>query len=643
MAGTEDCVYTVAAKVVETVQVSFAQFETAGGGPSRDGVWPVLARIARTDLRQALFIVSTALASDNCPINYFIREKEENMLRRILESVLFLGMLTSLASGQEEQLRIFRLKHADCKAIHEILDDLSQGELVASKDERTNSLILMAKPETIDGIADLISALDVAVEEGRDRHAEEDEEQEEREREEREHDEEMWEREELEWAVARRRAGMQVEFLERQMEMKKAEAELELESLKLELASAENRLAFRERELEQVKAEIHDGQRQKTDEYGTMVDIEDARRTIELVKRRIEFQAAHVIPMKVLEAEMQLAEAHAELRHFEIEDEEEEEEFEARDDDDDDDEAEREEEREEVERRRASAGVDRANAVVQNRTAATVDTNSETPQVFSGPQPGERLAPFEAKVIFGENAGDTAMLMADETPKLLVFVHQITRPSVGLARALTQYAAKKPELETQLVFLADDPTEMEAWMQRARHALPKGVQPMISTDGIDGPGIYGLNREVSVTALVGRNGKVTENFALVQPSINVDMPKIGAAIASVLGEEKAPTLEEMGFSGRRMQRGRPQMSAEQQAQDGKYRQKMGPVIQKGASPDQVLAAAREVEAYAVAHPWFRARVAKAANLIVNGGKLENYGTSEAQEFLKKWAVEMAEE
>ena len=98
------------------------------------------------------------------------------------------------------------------------------------------------------------------------------------------------------------------------------------------------------------------------------------------------------------------------------------------------------------------------------------------PPIFSGPQVGERMAPFKAKVVFGEKEGDEITWFADEEipPTLLIFVHQISRPAIGLTRMLVDYAVKKkPQgLATEVVFLTKDPTEMEAWMRRARHALP---------------------------------------------------------------------------------------------------------------------------------------------------------------------------
>lgn len=269
---------------------------------------------------------------------------------------------------------------------------------------------------------------------------------------------------------------------------------------------------------------------------------------------------------------------------------------------------------------------------------AASSVNSERPK-FSGPQVGEKLVPFEAKAVFGKEAGKQVKVLGDakSAATLLVFVHQVSRPSIGLTRMLVDYGIKKEKegLKTEVVFLSGDRTETEAWMNRARRALPR-VRTLISTDGIEGPGSYGLNRLMAMTVLVGKDGKVTENFAITQPSINVDAPKIGHAILKVLADDgavtKQPTLREMGFKGPRGRR-----VAMQPEREATYRRMISPVIQKNATVEQVDEAAKAVEEFAAKNPWFKEKLGKAANLIVNSDRLSSYGTPKAQEYLKTWA------
>jgi hypothetical protein len=174
-------------------------------------------------------------------------------------------------------------------------------------------------------------------------------------------------------------------------------------------------------------------------------------------------------------------------------------------------------------------------------------------EVFSGPQVGETLAPVVAQRAIAEEADQSFDLIkrAGGKPVVIVFVHKVTRPSVGLTRILMNYAAKRAEdgLTAGVVFLTDDPTETKNWMRRAARALPKNVPIGVSIEGQDGPGAYGLNRNVALTVLVGDKNKVTANFALVQPSVQTDALKVATAMVKILGGE-VPTLDELGANRR---------------------------------------------------------------------------------------------
>lgn len=179
---------------------------------------------------------------------------------------------------------------------------------------------------------------------------------------------------------------------------------------------------------------------------------------------------------------------------------------------------------------------------------AAEEKPAEKATEFSGPQPGEKLTPFTIRTLLGDAAGEELDLVkqADGKPVVLFFVHEVNRPSIGLARTILTFAAKYKAdgLHAGLVFLSADATMTEEFVKRAAHALPEGVPVGVSTDGAEGPGAYGLNRKVTVTVLVAKDNKVTANFALVQPSLQADGPKIAEAIATA-GGFKAPTLEEL--------------------------------------------------------------------------------------------------
>lgn len=167
--------------------------------------------------------------------------------------------------------------------------------------------------------------------------------------------------------------------------------------------------------------------------------------------------------------------------------------------------------------------------------------------VFSGPQPGEKLSPFQLLGVYDDALGKEfdPVADADGKPTLLVFVHKLTRPGVGLTRGLTNYAKsiKEPASYSAIIWLDDDKAKAEQYLTRARGSLNLAVPVGISVDGGEGPGSYGLNRNVELTVLVAKGNEVVANFALIQPSMS-DGVKIAGAFAKTLGKEP-PTAEEL--------------------------------------------------------------------------------------------------
>jgi hypothetical protein len=157
---------------------------------------------------------------------------------------------------------------------------------------------------------------------------------------------------------------------------------------------------------------------------------------------------------------------------------------------------------------------------------------------ISGPQVGDKLAPFTVRGVLDDEAGKMIDLVKDAQGKPLVifFVHERTRQSIALARqVLNDAATRKAEgLEAGLVLLTADVTATEDWVKMVTQVLPRGVPIGISTDGANGPPAYNLSRNVVATVIVVKDNRVTANFALPQPSAADDAPKIAEAIAAVL-------------------------------------------------------------------------------------------------------------
>lgn len=176
----------------------------------------------------------------------------------------------------------------------------------------------------------------------------------------------------------------------------------------------------------------------------------------------------------------------------------------------------------------------------------TTIAHAET-AVFSGPQVGEVMPPFRVMGVYDDNAGKESEViqLIDGKPVLLVFVHKLTRPGIALTRSLTQYANDlgKDKAVTGIIWLTDDKAKAEQYLTKARKSLNFQVPVGISVDGIEGPGAYGLNRNVELTILVGKADKVTANFALVQPSLS-EAGKIATELARAAGVDP-PTAEQI--------------------------------------------------------------------------------------------------
>lgn len=271
------------------------------------------------------------------------------------------------------------------------------------------------------------------------------------------------------------------------------------------------------------------------------------------------------------------------------------------------------------------------------------DTAPPQPAIFSGPQVGETLPPLVIRGAFEPVAGQEIdpVLDAGQQPLVLIFIHDVNRLAIGLTRAVSQYAQVRAGdgLASAVILLDDDPTVAEATLNRIRHALTDKVTHGVSVDGREGPGAYGLNRNVTITILVAKNGKVTANHAIVQPSLQVDLPKILTSIVDVVGGP-APQLDELLNSTGMTPGNRAERQAVETPAD--MRALLLPLIRKNASDEQVDQAAATIERRANQDPAVKTELARISTTIANSDKLENYGTPRTQFYLKKWAREFGQ-
>ena len=256
-------------------------------------------------------------------------------------------------------------------------------------------------------------------------------------------------------------------------------------------------------------------------------------------------------------------------------------------------------------------------------------------KIFSGPQAGEKLAPLSVKGVYGDEAGKTWDLnkTGGDGARLLVFLHKRTRPAFGLARVLMTYVSKRKDdkLTGGIIWLSEDPTETENWLSVVKKYFPqtKRMPVVYSPDGIEGPGAYGLNRNVTMTILVADKNRVTANFALVQPSLEADFPIIMKAVVAAAGGA-IPKLADL--QPQAMRNRKPRQNANDEKLTGLLRQ----FIQKDATDEEVKKIAGQIEAYIKDKPAAQAQLGTIITRIQSANKLSDYGTAKAQEYLREW-------
>ena len=126
---------------------------------------------------------------------------------------------------------------------------------------------------------------------------------------------------------------------------------------------------------------------------------------------------------------------------------------------------------------------------------------------------------------------------------------------------------------------------------------------------------------------------MTANFALVQPSLQADVPRVLAEVVKLIGG-KVPPVDQLAAPGKaagRMPDARPGEN------DPELTELLRAVIRRDASPEQVARAGEAVEAHVAAHPKAKDQLGQIARRVVGSGKLETYGTPAAQKLITNWA------
>ena len=105
-------------------------------------------------------------------------------------------------------------------------------------------------------------------------------------------------------------------------------------------------------------------------------------------------------------------------------------------------------------------------------------------------------------------------------------------------KALARIAEKSPNgLHVSTTFLVDDLTPGLLFEYDLTDKIDDVFEMSVSPDLREGPGIYGLNRNVAMTIIVAKDSRVLHNFAFTQPMLYPD-PYVVGAIAEAIGVER---------------------------------------------------------------------------------------------------------
>lgn len=158
---------------------------------------------------------------------------------------------------------------------------------------------------------------------------------------------------------------------------------------------------------------------------------------------------------------------------------------------------------------------------------------------ISGPQLGDKLPVLKATSVY-DSPGEAVdyVAKAEGKPLVLIFIAQLSRPGVNMARALSQYAESRrgDGLHTAIVWVGQDKASAEEYLNRARNSLNFASPVGLIVDGDETAVAYGLNKQVPITVVVAKEGKVTANFALTIPDVK-DVRTVSREIVKLVGGE----------------------------------------------------------------------------------------------------------
>lgn len=184
--------------------------------------------------------------------------------------------------------------------------------------------------------------------------------------------------------------------------------------------------------------------------------------------------------------------------------------------------------------------------VPQSDDEKSKENDADQERVYSGPQPGEKITPFKVLRVKDDQAKELDIVKETKGTTLICFVHRLSnddRILFGLG-LVDFYASRHKELTSHIVLLSDDRAKMIEMLKGwTRGKVFTKSLLSVFTDGLEGPGSYGLNRNVAMTVLVAKGNKVVGNMVFQAPNYR-DLETIMVAVAKALGKPE-PTLSKV--------------------------------------------------------------------------------------------------
>lgn len=156
----------------------------------------------------------------------------------------------------------------------------------------------------------------------------------------------------------------------------------------------------------------------------------------------------------------------------------------------------------------------------------------------SGPAPGAALTPVSCYATDGRLSGQEfdAAAKVGEAPGAFLFIHELTRNTAPVLRGLDDLATEFGILgfRSFTIMLSADRTAAEAQLKRVNGSLRLTNPIVLSTDGLEGPGNYALNRKAALTLILVKDGTVAKSLALTDTGPQ-DVPMIRKEIEALTG------------------------------------------------------------------------------------------------------------